>query len=283
VLLGQGTEARGNVVRQQAQAKAARAHAQRTRALAGIGLDDMLQDETQAAGALSALPDLGPFRRQGIERAAEGRQRAGERGTVGLHGGIQVEPVDPSLVSAQRRLHRAHRLLQRTAELLHRRRTHAACGQLAPRVLQQQLDLARARMLAEGFRGKIGQLVRLIEDEGIDGRQQFAEALLLQRQVGKQQVVIDDDNVGIERSTTRREQAGATRTAVCAELSCVGSSACAMVCIAELATWQIATARRARPCRDRAPAGGRPRSAAAGRERRCRGDDRSDRLSSDLH
>ena len=47
--------------------------------------------------------------------------------------------------------------------------------------------------------------MRLIEDEGIDGRQQFAEAVLLQRQVGEQQVMIDDDDVGFERRAARRE------------------------------------------------------------------------------
>ena len=70
------------------------------------------------------------------------------------------------------------------------------CVQLEAGVAQQQLDLAAAEARAEELRSEIRDLVRLIEDHRIRGAQQVAEAVFLECKVRKQQVVIDDNDVG---------------------------------------------------------------------------------------
>ena len=56
---------------------------------------------------------------------------------------------------------------------------------------------------AEELRRDLRQLVRLVDDDRIRARQQLAEALVLQHQVGHQQVVIDDHDVGRLRFAAR--------------------------------------------------------------------------------
>ncbi len=45
--------------------------------------------------------------------------------------------------------------------------------------------------------------MRLIEDITRSGRQQFAEAFLFQCEIGEQQVMVDDDEVGLLRGAAR--------------------------------------------------------------------------------
>ena len=68
---------------------------------------------------------------------------------------------------------------------------------------QHTLDAPAAHARAEELRGEIGDLVCLIEDDGIGGSENVTESILLQRQVGQQEVVIDDDNVRVERLAPR--------------------------------------------------------------------------------
>ena len=68
---------------------------------------------------------------------------------------------------------------------------------------QHALDAPAADTRAEELRGEIGDLVCLIEDDGIGGSEDVTEPILLQRQVGQQQVVIDDDNVRVESLAPR--------------------------------------------------------------------------------
>ena len=56
--------------------------------------------------------------------------------------------------------------------------------------------MPRGHAFAEKLRGQLGQLVRLVEDEGGGARQDLAEALALDREVGEQQVVVHDHEVG---------------------------------------------------------------------------------------
>ena len=50
--------------------------------------------------------------------------------------------------------------------------------------------------LAEELRRDVRNLVRLVEDDGLRARQQIAEALLLEREIREQQMVIHDHDVG---------------------------------------------------------------------------------------
>ena len=68
--------------------------------------------------------------------------------------------------------------------------------ELGERVTREERGLARRELPAEELRGDLGHLVRLVEDHGFRARQQLAEAFVLQREVGEQQVMIDDHDVG---------------------------------------------------------------------------------------
>ena len=63
-------------------------------------------------------------------------------------------------------------------------------------VAQQHLHLAHRPDLAEELRGDIRHLMRLIQDHRLGARQQIAEALVLQRQIREQQVMIHDHDIG---------------------------------------------------------------------------------------
>ncbi len=79
------------------------------------------------------------------------------------------------------------------------RREAAPLRQLRLNIIQQTLDAPAAHVGAEELRREVGNLVRLIEDDGVGRAQQVAEAVLLERQVGEQQMMVDDHDVGIER------------------------------------------------------------------------------------
>jgi len=68
----------------------------------------------------------------------------------------------------------------------------------------KSVSLTAADVGAEELRGKVRDLVSLIEDYGVGAAEQVAEAVLLQCQVGEQQVMIDDDDVGLEGLAPRR-------------------------------------------------------------------------------
>ena len=59
-------------------------------------------------------------------------------------------------------------------------------------------QLARRDLLAEEQRRRFGQLMRLIENHRVAPRQEIREALVLQHDVGKEQVVVDHHDVGGE-------------------------------------------------------------------------------------
>ena len=67
------------------------------------------------------------------------------------------------------------------------------------RVFEEVFDAAAADVRAEELSREIGDLVCLIEDYSIRRAEDVAEAVLLQSQIRQQEVVIDDDDVRIER------------------------------------------------------------------------------------
>ncbi len=71
-------------------------------------------------------------------------------------------------------------------------RMREAFGHGVPRELQQ---LAGRQALAEKQRGRIGELVRFVEDHRIGSRQQLGHAGVAQHHVGKEQVVVDHHDV----------------------------------------------------------------------------------------
>jgi len=80
------------------------------------------------------------------------------------------------------------------------RRLDTGRAKLERGIAKQNLRLTRRPGLAEELGGDVGNLVRLVENHGFGTRQQVAEALVLERKIREQQVVIDDDHVGRLRS-----------------------------------------------------------------------------------
>src|SRR6266581_3284689 len=95
------------------------------------------------------------------------------------------------------------RLVQRGNEprrLRHVLRAHERFGAGVPRELN---ELARGKGLAEEQRSRLRQLVRLVEDHAIAGGQELRHALVLEHDVGKEQMVVDHDEVRGERLAPR--------------------------------------------------------------------------------
>ena len=58
-------------------------------------------------------------------------------------------------------------------------------------------------LLAEEQRRRVGELVRLVQDHRVAGRQQLGQSFVAQHHVGEEQMMIDDDDIGIQRVALR--------------------------------------------------------------------------------
>ncbi len=67
------------------------------------------------------------------------------------------------------------------------------------RLVSKPLQLSRADGDAEELHREIGDLVRLVEDDGLGAGQKLDEAFLFHRQVRQQQMVVHDDEIGLLR------------------------------------------------------------------------------------
>ncbi len=122
--------------------------------------------------------------------------------------------LDPRRRQAQvLALHRqaqvARGLVQRQRGILQRRVILGGDDGLVLRVARQLDDLAGRHALAEEQPGHLGQLVRLVENDRVAGRQQLAHALVLEHHVGEEQVVIDHHHIGRLRLLARRQHEAA--------------------------------------------------------------------------
>ena len=68
--------------------------------------------------------------------------------------------------------------------------------QFAGNVAGQRMELTGTDAEAEELGGNVGQLVRLVDYDRVRARQQIAETFLLEHEIGHQQVMVDDDDVG---------------------------------------------------------------------------------------
>ncbi len=114
---------------------------------------------------------------------------------------------------ARARLEGESQLAARPLETIGERAPVGAVGRAdqpgADDVAREVEELARRRRLAEELGGRLGQLVRLVEHHRVGGRQQFGDRVLAQREVGAEQVMVDDDEVGGERLAPRAEHEAA--------------------------------------------------------------------------
>src|SRR5216110_2042528 len=81
--------------------------------------------------------------------------------------------------------------------MLARRKAAPYTEQLAVHVAQQILDLEVADRDAEVLRRDVLELMRLVDDERRAIRDDFTELALSHRRIRAQQVVVDDDDVGV--------------------------------------------------------------------------------------
>ena len=78
-----------------------------------------------------------------------------------------------------------------------------ARSRLGEHVARQRLELACADGPAEKLLCDVGKLMRFIDDHGVGARQQLAEPAVLQREIGEQQVMVDDDDICRLRTAAR--------------------------------------------------------------------------------
>ena len=64
-------------------------------------------------------------------------------------------------------------------------------------------ELARRQLFAEEQRGRVRQLVRLVEDQRVARRQELGQPFVAQHHVGEEQMVVDDDDIRLERGLAR--------------------------------------------------------------------------------
>ena len=81
-------------------------------------------------------------------------------------------------------------------------------------------ELPGRRLLAEEQRRRVGKLVRLVEDDRVARGQQLGEPLVAQHHVGEEQMMVDDDDVRLERVLARLHHEA---VAVEARTGCRGS------------------------------------------------------------
>ncbi len=120
---------------------------------------------------------------QGLARARRGAESGGRsRPRVAIR-------VPTARSRATGRSSRPHRAPRRARRATGRARTRPAAR--------------RGHRLAEELRRDVGELVRLVEDQHLGGRQQIGDALVAKREIGAEQVVIDHDDVGALRRLSR--------------------------------------------------------------------------------
>ena len=153
------------------------------------------QAVAQALGALGL----------GVEHGLE----VGERLFQRLDHGVEVLALgglrggDPRALGAEHQAQVARGLFQ-VARLVDHRHTVARRGHgLGACVARQLQHLRGGHAVAEEQARGLRQLVRLVENHRVAGRQQFAHALVAQHHVGEEKVVIDHHHVGVHRVAPR--------------------------------------------------------------------------------
>ena len=206
---GERRESLRDVEGQQAQRKSALRELDAARALVLLGLGDFAEARRQFGGARRGLRDAGvaPLlaerRRQRAQRllttscaaSASGVSAASQSGR-GVTRRISASAARPLLDRAE---------LRGRASLPRRRVCTSSCR--ASR--NSNSDLAAAETRAEELRGEIRNLVRLVDDHRVGGTQQVAEAVFLEREIRQQQVMIDDDDVGLDGLAARLDHVAA--------------------------------------------------------------------------
>ena len=165
------------------------------------GPQPLSQQQTAAMTALQPLAPLGGLFQdllQPFQGLAQRLQRLADRLLLQqlATGAALALPPHGQAQLARRALHLEGRVPQaghvrRFVDLL----DHAVACQFD--------ELPGAHLLAEEAAGQVRQLVRLVQHHGVGLRQQLAEALLAQRHVGQEQVMVDDHHIRLLGAAAR--------------------------------------------------------------------------------
>ena len=144
-------------------------------------------------------------RRLAVQVAAEFGDRIGQALQSDAEGRLTFQPGrwQALVLALHRQAQVPRRLVQGLRRLLQRRVILGTGDAFVARVARQFDDLAGRHALAEEQARHLGQLVGLVEDDGVAGRQQFAHAFVLEHHVGEEQVVVDHHHVGRQRVLAR--------------------------------------------------------------------------------
>ena len=153
-------------------------------------------------------------------------------------------------------------------------RPRACCSPAASMSRAKSISCDEPRIVPEELHARLAELVRLVEDRHLDARQQLGDAAVAQRQVGEEQMVVDDHDVGGHRlapglvHVAAAELRALAAEAVLARRGHQRDDAAALVEAFELG--EVAARRRLRPGLDLAPARG-PRTGRAAARPGARG------------
>jgi hypothetical protein len=123
--------------------------------------------------------------------------------------GLDAPRRQAQVLALHRQAQVARRLFQRRGRVLQGRVVLGGNDALIARIARQLDDLGGGQAFAEEQAGHLGQLVRLVEDDRVAGRQQLAHAFVLEHDVGKEQVVVDHHHVGGQGILPRRQHEAA--------------------------------------------------------------------------
>ena len=207
---GELREARRDVERQQAQGEAALRELDAARAFVVLGMHDRVEPRRRAPWRAPSIARSPGSRLCSFNAAASSRSepdRSCAASASGVSAASQSSRGVPRRISASAASDFSTAPNSAASALAARARPR----ELVARVAHQQLDLAAAEARAEELRGEIRDLVRLVEDHRVRRAEQVAEAVFLEREVGEQQMVIDDDDVGLDGLAARFDHVAARR------------------------------------------------------------------------
>src|SRR6185503_2553596 len=75
------------------------------------------------------------------------------------------------------------------------------------RIARELEELCRRERFAEEEAREVRQVVRLVEDERVGGAEELRRAFLAQRQVGEEEMVVDDADLGVGCALARLHHA----------------------------------------------------------------------------
>ena len=198
-------ERRGDIERREAERKRARRGFEPGDIFRRRVVADHVQPLQQRGGAAKVVRQplaLGAGALQNFGQPPEAGLELGERRVEHLVS-VQLAPRAAAGLDAEgepqirRRLFHA---LRRRGQL-----GHAAffLQLVGDRVAGQAGELMAGKRQAEKVRRHVGELMRLVKNDRLDARQQLAEAVLLQGEVGEKQMVVDYEHVRGQRRAPR--------------------------------------------------------------------------------